>query len=1239
MSGYCALPFDTDIETIKLMLINSDKKIQYILCNDNIYSLKTDETLKIEKRGNAEIYTSIVDADLVLENIKNLMRKSEITKNLLEKIQFYQSLFPGTRLKIIHENDKIKTSEKLPFVFAISNKNKDYFDLVVYIVRNSEIIKCITYSDKCYDKVSHSGDIVISDLLLHTIHGIEEMKDVQIYICAVGYNKVQLKKFINKTPSVSIIKYNSIGEPEKMLLIPCPLEEAIIGNNNFATICMYCNGQLFVPFTLHAGINVNVGHTDMYVLNLLMKTYDDCITLNLESDIFEDLSSTSEIMPEIMPEIISKVVKIPKNKILIATEHKELPFNMSTLDINLDLIKLDIDRTPFTSEIYGPVSVLSSKCHKLKFKDLENCKLAFVYINPNNWITSIRVWTYKYLINCICILHLSKIDIDSRDERINLMKCTLNNFLSMIGPKSIIVCEIGSKIYWYDGQRLSGLIDILPNFGDDITNKFKNIYEWSLEQPDDICCWQEIPKSINKETVIQLFLDYVNLYDSLEEIEESETSINNIRFSHNIPKQLSDDLIKIENSIFELFFEIRISSSDNSINSLRKYLIDYMSKLIDDKYKIEISLNQNKNLRKIKIISNKLASFIEKLYSQKNSSSIGHSLKSIQRSSTTKDNIENALKMSQSDWQSFLEESTEQFGCLCISLKQSFLPKLVESNSPILDNRDICIPERTPHIDGLTASSLIEIKDQKIPMIDNMLIISESYENSTVLLIPIFDDAKQHYFHKIHFSIIFNEYRFAAFRIKLRGMITSIKFNRKQPFNGNPSSCDLTIFIINMYFSIIEKLCSNFSKDVVIDQSDALPTLIRGVLFHLFTTMAAGKDKPFTEIYKICYDHSIGSFNNFKFPFYQWEWIFKIIKIFECIQHPVEHIYNNIRKLFCHSITHMFLPITQKAIQENKESKIIDIRKTLIEITEQLQWLKLVAFIFIKIKELQIVINVDYVKRMLEFAPESTSDNGFTYIVKQFNIYLDGKKNPTTKETTELNTRDILEYLSNITTKRSGCMKKLKEKAIDTTMEFEQFQIKQNKIIEEIANNFNVSKDTLKIQNKKLNDKSTFYKKSLNGDAELKRIPWALTDEGKIEQDEIITRTSYILEIELDSKILKSISIQESSMSVSISKSIKKEESPDEKFITELIKVCAKDHIINFVKELNKFTDPYEKLALVQSLNIEKYTRKLFDSICQVLKITNIEEFIIFAIKTTLINFNDNNKSVDVIMKYIIENN
>ena len=77
------------------------------------------------------------------------------------------------------------------------------------------------------------------------------------------------------------------------------------------------------------------------------------------------------------------------------------------------------------------------------------------------------------------------------------------------------------------------------------------------------------------------------------------------------------------------------------------------------------------------------------------------------------------------------------------------------------------------------------------------------------------------------------------------------------------------------------------------------------------------------------------------------------------------------------------------------------------------------------------------------------------------------------------------------------------------------------------------------------------------------------------------------------------------------------------------------NYIIKFVIELNKYSNPYEKLAIIQSTNIDKMTKSLFDSICSVLKISNIEEFILFTIKTTLLHYNDNNRAVKEIIEYI----
>jgi len=226
----------------------------------------------------------------------------------------------------------------------------------------------------------------------------------------------------------------------------------------------------------------------------------------------------------------------------------------------------------------------------------------------------------------------------------------------------------------------------------------------------------------------------------------------------------------------------------------------------------------------------------------------------------------------------------------------------------------------------------------------------------------------------------------------------------------------------------------------------------------------------------------------------------------------------------------------------------------------------------------------------------------------------------------------IKKVILNVINKRSGYMTKFKNKSIKNETDFETYHKNEKHILNSVLTDLNLkdNMDDIKLQNDQLLDISTFIN-GLKGDAECKRIPWAISlDENSIiSNEEFDKRVAFIMGTEIDNSS-NTNSIANKDISSTVTKI-------EDDFIIELLKTTPSNELIKYVTKLNEIINPYDKLIFIQKeTSTSNYiTKELFDSICSILEIDNIEEFIIFSIKTIFLNWTDQTKAIEEIyLKY-----
>lgn len=112
----------------------------------------------------------------------------------------------------------------------------------------------------------------------------------------------------------------------------------------------------------------------------------------------------------------------------------------------------------------------------------------------------------------------------------------------MTGPNSIVLVEILGRLFFYRGVRWPGLLDKLPNFGDDVTTWYSNTLAtwvtnntvslpWPVVTPKPsegkgLCCWKSEMVPPSQVLTELVSLDLAAIYSHEDEILDLLTQLS-----------------------------------------------------------------------------------------------------------------------------------------------------------------------------------------------------------------------------------------------------------------------------------------------------------------------------------------------------------------------------------------------------------------------------------------------------------------------------------------------------------------------------------------------------------------------------------------------------------------------------------------------------------------------------------------------------------------------------------------
>ena len=622
-------------------------------------------------------YRSFINFSEINKLENRVAKYIEIYTEYLKQLSNYQILTPNKKFSIKIDPN---TSEISLNCFAVSQKKGNlWFDLEA-ITDSGGIIAYNKNTSKT--GLKHSGDINKPEPLLHYISGFDKLPiNVNIIISVVGYAKNYLYKYINQVPGVFLVDHvNRI-----VYIIPCPLEQAIIGN---ATLL----GLLVLKKKDDNTIEVNILKKPIAIKNINTGDYNSDIKEQINQCIQTVQSEQSEKLEQ------KSTKQVPKKKeskdFKESKESKERICTFVSNDLKereLSLIQGNIfywgqgfrkDPRPedeksvllphIPCHISGiPAAALGEPILSEDLEDFPNLEEVFIIIHASDKMLSTVTNSIDTTANCIMVITPLNISNKIIDEVLNelcrhnnnenlkkLINSISINAACMAGPNSILLISLKNRLFWYRGRTIPGLIEKQYSFcdevSDEISNETINLFINSKQGP--IVPWPLLDKSFDKlyfwngsmkclQTILETFHNF-----TIFNIGDNELEILNLL------TQLS---IKLDNKkVFE-FRQLIDNILQDLINNHLKELADAAKNAYFDymEGKIDI-LSKNKIIEKFKIeknnilkIINPLNNLLENFVSQKGMSSGNQGIQRRERKAQIKKNVDRVSNSSNEDLQ------------------------------------------------------------------------------------------------------------------------------------------------------------------------------------------------------------------------------------------------------------------------------------------------------------------------------------------------------------------------------------------------------------------------------------------------------------------------------------------------------------------------------------------------------------------------------------------------------------
>lgn len=818
-------------------------------------------------------FKSYMKTSLIESTLLKLMKRHKALEELLN-ITDVNILFGGQTGKIILNK---------PFqIFTVTDKGDGaYFDLVAYTKFDTNIISTDYFNTHIKPGLSHSGDI---QSLLHYLSVNDNFpENTTILVGVVGYNMTPLKNFIEQNPMICIVGENCLN------LVPCPLDEATLGNATFSGlfVCTVIteNDIKYLEYKILPKIatcdNINTGYCDCEILkNCVINALNENFNVEETNDIIKTIGSIESIESDHVVKqqkvinttnqtdqidrtnlvIQIKQKSISDNKLFdITTNNVVIPFGsgIGDNDISENGSKLNLPILFGTIQNHPSVLLGSNYSYdKISASDYIECISSshiIVHLELNGWDDFISANTCKFVGNCLFVIHLT----DS--EFSDLLNLTIN-CLTMIGPRSLVLIENSNKFYYYKGIGLS-IIENNYIFGSEVQI---NLTEW-FDTPI-----LNVISEKNSSDIINYFTGSVMNFNQMCEF------VNNVEFTnmaielfeHNIINTLiqtticydSDQITALSEMIIKkitkMLNSLTSSKSDECIKALNEGDIDRFKIISSEINKINDGFNQTYS-RVLKFLS-------DEMISTKGCVSKNHSLERLKRKIDIKKNVSATLAMSTIDICEETKSVCVNEGVVIFNVNGT---KIIEdlrnlhnysNNKGYIDSEKIiskyyeninCIfnPNiRCPQLDAQTYQLMFTITNGKERGFNDCkqslslpIFGSTEYFDVATMALPLYDqfiNVTNPY--EIKWNEKCNEPEISHFRIALRN--TFLSSTECREFKFKPDSVVIGATLCLYILSFIEKYISDVLNKIIPSEESSTLKILRGSTCFLLTFMASG---------------------------------------------------------------------------------------------------------------------------------------------------------------------------------------------------------------------------------------------------------------------------------------------------------------------------------------------------------------------------------------------------------------
>ncbi|KAF4435133.1 hypothetical protein FACUT_7391 [Fusarium acutatum] len=1024
-------------------------------------------------------------------------------------------------------------------ILAVSERTPTYYD---FCFADQDCNTCCWLERTTFSGIKHSGDLLNNqDLLDYVRIDNDTLTEKPICVFISGYTKTQITRFLGTHPALMVADH-----VDKILyIIPVPLDKATIGD---ATICC--------PLVIKRD-------EDSIICSILPKATTDrnmmCDSKKLISPCFPEAINSADFTiseplpavaaeekkPETSDEVESEVQISDKRRAVLTTNVSNIPSFLTASDAQVIRFStgiefmasdanIDQDESAvvlpciFGSQLQGPMLLSTgSTPSNVPFKDekslcayYEQLESIAVVVdermtdNARNLASGLRV-------NTLFIVQIKTKEKHETEEQVSavLSSVNINAVTALAGPQSLIVGNIGDKLYFYRGLANHKILDTTKlNFGADITNVITSNSVESLLAP-------KIPRLVNLSDANTIYLPYsarVVRPQDLSGIFEG-LSIAEINTMH-------DDITAAVPQLQTLL-------SQKDLQQLSKTLVDTLSAKIDKKmaplrseYIAFITANlrtddqailnkKNRMLGDIRKVNKEVQTALEpvitslaNMISVQTTSKRTHDMKRLVRQAQIQNNVEATKSMTFESLTGLLEKHAEEMGVMLLNIETvPYKELLAKLKGTTIDAKPCCaLDDRILHLDGFDAGIIMEQSQSQ----HAGPLVSQAGPNHPILALPYlsqqrgvgsmlawvcwdeFVNLKSPY--TVRWMEKCNESHIAALRIMMRDTLSQAVASRE--YNFEAGSPEIGHLMSSLLMAAMSKLAAmRTSAPVVLDTAeDTVTRLMRGLFGNLMTIAGSGV-RPLSMVWQL-----FGLNPQYDVPATDadWVWYENVVELYPYTGWPLKTFNDNLLKLLDKIIVRVITK--NENVAEIKQSKAYDMVQFCKLRNIQLEHCRTIITVFERMLTTDGIDIAAVAGRLQENVPSELEKQtkGYTRMMRYLgHLARGGARRPT----------DDLVY-GNVYTKRSAAFKDLKiavalacqDKDWDVAKESCQAVLDLHT---EIAAKWQIQPDQLKVQNihyyrelidadvsedadQEVKNRTRKIVGRIMDDAEKKRIPW-----------------------------------------------------------------------------------------------------------------------------------------------------